>query len=119
MDSPDVGGNMREHRLLFIQHRMKGAGSLNGQFAGLPLMFNTLRYFLTRTGVLATGSFDVGGFIRTRPELDRPDAQIMMAPYSLDFTSRTFAFESLRDAGVRVRAQARELRDRHGALPGS
>ena len=30
VDSPDVGSNMREHRLLFIQHRLKGRGSLNG-----------------------------------------------------------------------------------------
>ena len=52
-------------------------------------MFNALRYLLTRGGVMATASYDVGGFIRTRTELDRPDAQIMMAPYSLDFSTQT------------------------------
>lgn len=100
VDSPDVGRNMREHRLLFIQHRLKGRGSLNGHFAGAPLMFHALRYLLTRGGVMASAAYDVGGFIRTRPELDRPDAQLMMAPYSLDFSTKDFAFESF--PGVQV-----------------
>ena len=56
VDSPDVGRNMREHRLLFIQHRLKGNGSVNGQFAGAPLMFNAVRYMLTRGGVMATAA---------------------------------------------------------------
>jgi choline dehydrogenase len=93
VDSPDVGRNMREHRLLFIQHRLKGRGSLNGQFAGLPLMFHALRYLLTRSGVMASAAYDVCGFVRTRPELNRPDAQLMMAPYSLDFSRQELAFE--------------------------
>ena len=99
-DSPDVGRNMREHRLIFIQHRLKGGGSLNGQFAGLPLMWHALRYMLTRRGVMATGSYDIGGFIRTDTALDRPDAQIMMAPYSLDFSGDSYKFESF--PGVQV-----------------
>jgi choline dehydrogenase-like flavoprotein len=90
---------MREHRLLFIQHRLKRNGSVNGQFAGAPLMFNALRYLFTRSGVMATGSHDVGGFIRTDPTLDRPDAQIMMAPYSLDFSTQ-LGFESFPGAHV-------------------
>ena len=93
VDSPDVGRNMREHRLLFIQHRLRGRGSLNGQFGGMPLLFHTLRYLLTRTGVMASASYDLGGFIRTRSGLDRPDAQLMMAPYSFDFSAKGYAFE--------------------------
>jgi choline dehydrogenase len=100
VDSPDVGRNMREHRLLFIQHRLKGRGSLNGQFAGAPLLFHALRYLFTRSGVMASAAYDVGGFIRTRPELDRPDAQLMMAPYSLDFSTQNYAFEPF--PGVQV-----------------
>jgi choline dehydrogenase len=87
VDSPEVGRNMREHLLLFIQHRLKGRGSLNRAFSGLPLA-------LTRRGPLAAGSYDVGGFVRTRTEADRPDAQIMMAPYSLDFSMQSYAFEA-------------------------
>ncbi len=100
LDSPDVGSNMREHRLLFVQHELTGGRSLNGQFAGLPLMWNAMRYMLTRGGIMATASYDVGGFIRTRTDLDRPDAQLMMAPYSLDFSGSSYEFESF--PGVQV-----------------
>ena len=93
IDSPGVGQNMREHRLLFLQHRLKRAGSLNRAFGGLPLMRNTLRYLVSRGGVLATGAYDVGGFTRSRAELDRPDIQLMMAPYSFDLSAPALAFE--------------------------
>lgn len=85
VESSGVGQNLREHRLLFIQHRLKRAGSLNGAFYGLPLLWHTLRYFVSRRGVMASGSYDVGGFARTRADLERADVQLMMAPYSLDF----------------------------------
>ena len=93
VDSPDVGQNMREHRLLFIQHRLRRGGSLNKAFGGLPLIMNTLRYFVTRTGVMAGGSYDIGGFARSRPGLDRPDVQLMMAPYSMNFAAESYEFE--------------------------
>jgi choline dehydrogenase-like flavoprotein len=93
VDSPDVGQNMREHLLLFLQYRLRRGRSLNRAFSGLPLLVNTVRYFLTRGGEMAAGSYDVGGFIRTEGALNRPDAQIMMAPYSLDFGAQEFAFE--------------------------
>ena len=93
VDSPDVGQNMREHLLLFLQCRLLRGRSLNRAFSGLPLLLNTARYLLTRGGEMAAGSYDIGGFIRTDGGLDRPDAQIMMAPYSLDFSAQKYAFE--------------------------
>ena len=93
VDRPEVGQNMREHRLLFIQHRLKRGGSLNKAFSGVPLVMNTLRYLLTRTGVMAGGSYDIGGFARSRPGLDRPDVQLMMAPYSMNFAAQSYEFE--------------------------
>jgi choline dehydrogenase-like flavoprotein len=95
VDSPEVGRNMSEHLLTWLQYWLKdGRDSTNAAFSGLPLALNTLRYALFRKGVLATGSSDIGGFIRTRPGLDRPDAQVMMDPYSLDFSSPTMAFDT-------------------------
>lgn len=94
VDSPDVGRNLREHRLSFHQYRLVGGRSVNGAFKGLPLVLNALRYFLRRDGVLATGSYDVAAFVRTRAGLDRPDAQVLLAPYSLDFSAAGLAFES-------------------------
>jgi choline dehydrogenase len=94
-DSPGCGLNMRDHRLLFIQHRLEDAAlSDNQAFGGVRLMANMLRYYLFKSGVMATGSYDVGGFAKTRPEIDRPDIQLMFAPYSLDFTAQALQFES-------------------------
>jgi choline dehydrogenase len=94
VDSPEVGQNMREHLLTWLQYWLKdGRDSTNTAFAGWPLVKNTLQYALLRKGVLATGSSDLAAFVRTRPELDRPDAQVMVDPYSLDFTSQTMSFD--------------------------
>ena len=92
--SPEVGENMQEHRLLFIQHRLQKPVSLNTAFAGASLVWQSLKYLLTRRGPLAGGSYDVGGFVRTRDGATRPDSQIMMGPYSLDFSANKFQFES-------------------------
>src|SRR5205814_3368733 len=89
------GMNLRDHRLLFIQHRVKDAAlSYHRAFAGLRLMTNMMRYDMCKRGVMATGSSDVGGFARTRPGLDRPDIQLMFAPYSLDFATQELRFDS-------------------------
>jgi choline dehydrogenase len=94
IDSPDVGQNMYEHLLTWLQYWLKdGRDCVNGAFAGWPLALNTLRYVLLRRGILATGSTEIGGFIRTRPGLNRPDAQLMLDPYSLDLDSPTMGFD--------------------------
>jgi choline dehydrogenase len=94
VDSPGVGQNMREHRLLFIQHRLKQSNlSYNKEFSGHRLLLNTLRYLLRNDGVLSLGSYEVGAFARTDPALDRPDAQLMFAPFSLDFAKQGMGFE--------------------------
>ncbi|OAI94762.1 GMC family oxidoreductase [Pseudomonas putida] len=93
--SPNVGRNMREHLLYFLQVRLRHwRDSQNREFAGPRLLKNVVQYLLSHRGVMALGSYQVGGFFKTRPELARPDAQLMMAPYSMDFSSPTYRFES-------------------------
>lgn len=93
--SPNVGRNMREHLLYFLQVRLRHwRDSQNREFSGVRLIKNALRYFLTKTGLMALGSYQVGGFFKSRPGLDRPDAQLMMAPYSLDFSSPSYGFDT-------------------------
>src|SRR5690625_4667475 len=40
-------------------------------------------YQCTGGGPMGAPSFDIVGFFRTHPELDRPDAQLQIAPYSI------------------------------------
>ena len=91
-DSPEVGRNLREHRLLALQFGISH-GSDNGAFSGLGMISSVLRYYLTRGGPLAHAAFEVGGFVRTLPGDGRPDAQIGFAPISLDKSTSRLRLE--------------------------
>ena len=73
--SPLVGENLREHRYVALDWRVTG-GSSNEKLQGLGLLASVLRYFLLSSGPMTDAAHEVGGFIKTRPELDQPDAQI-------------------------------------------
>ena len=83
-DLPGVGRNLREHRLLALQFALKSGPSRNNQFSGWRLLKNAAQYFLFRSGVMASSTHDAAAFVRTRAGLDRPDAQLVMAPFSMD-----------------------------------
>ena len=92
-DLPGVGQNLRDHRMLTVQFRLRDPIGLNGQFGGWRLGRNLLQYLLTRKGLMATGSHDVVAFVRTSPELTRPDVELVMAPFSLAPGKMSMAFE--------------------------
>ena len=87
-DSPGVGRHMLEHRLLMMQYDLLKPMSQNGEFRGLRLYLNALRYALGRSGPLAAGSYEVAAFARTDPADPLPDVEILMAPYSLGMNSK-------------------------------
>jgi choline dehydrogenase-like flavoprotein len=91
--SPDVGEHMMEHRLLMMQYRVKKPVSNNREFSGWRLFRNVLRYYLHHTGVLAEGSFEVGAFVRAQPGANRPDTEILMAPFSMEAAGKLGKFE--------------------------
>ncbi len=82
VDSPNVGRNLREHRYLSTQYKVKGR-SLNSSLGGLGLLRSALQYLLFSSGALTHSAHEVGGFVKTRPELTRPDAQIGIGLYSM------------------------------------
>lgn len=83
-NSPNVGTNLREHLVFRIQYRLTGEFSQNRDHAGWRLALNGLRYMLTHGGLLSYPPYDVTAFVRTRPNLDRPDAQLVCAAMSMD-----------------------------------
>lgn len=95
VDNPEVGRRMREHRLLFLQYRLTRPLSQNREYSGWRLAKNTLRYLLFKDGVMASGSYQIGGFASSgaNPDDPRPDFQIMMAPYSVALIGDALAFE--------------------------
>jgi choline dehydrogenase len=81
-DSPDVGRRMLEHLGFSVPHRLLSVKGLNHRFRASGLLLSMAEYYLGRSGPLATGPFEVGAFVRTRPELSRPDAQLYMGAFS-------------------------------------
>ena len=90
-----VGQNLREHCGLIMQWRLRGLSSSNPQFHGLKLVGNTLRYLVARTGLLSNATFEVGGWLKTRKGIERPDAQFLASSYTIDYSAKKRAMESL------------------------
>lgn len=82
VDAPQVGQNLRDHRYLNMQYRVT-AGSLNSSFSGLGLLASVANYAIRSKGPLTHSAHEVGGFVKTRPELDHADAQIGLGLYSM------------------------------------
>lgn len=86
--APEVGEGLIEHRGLIMQWKLARDVSQNKQFHGWRLLRSAARYYLTRTGPMAAAAYEIGGWFRTRPGLNRPDAQVLVAPFSFDFAKQ-------------------------------
>lgn len=83
VDSPNVGRRMREHRCVAIQFRLKrNIGYNRGLATPTAQAMSAAKYLLTHKGPMSTSAYDVVGFFKTNPNQDRPDAQLLMAPFS-------------------------------------
>lgn len=101
IDQPQVGHNMMEHRALVMQWRIKPDSiSQNRQYRGPLLIANTLRYYLSRSGPMSAATYEAGAWFKTRPELNRPDGQFLLAPYSFNFDSEVVDVE--REGGINI-----------------
>lgn len=92
-DNPEVGEGLIEHRGIILQWRLKQQVSQNREFSGWRLLWATARYYLTGGGPMSSAAYELGGWFKTRPGLNRPDAQMLIAPYSFDFDRQRKALE--------------------------
>ncbi|NIA52452.1 oxidoreductase [Massilia sp. TW-1] len=81
-DIAAVGRHLLEHRCIMLQVRVR-SGSLNREFAGVRLLKNLLRYFTGGSGPMTHAAHEVCAFVKTRPELARPDAELGIGLYSI------------------------------------
>jgi choline dehydrogenase len=85
LDRPNVGARMREHHCFALQFRLRENLGYNRKLSSpLAQAMSGIQYLATRRGALAAPSFDIVGFMKTRPDLDRVDAQILMAPWTTE-----------------------------------
>ena len=106
VDNPNVGGNMREHRIRMMQSKLAGtpagSDSQNREFSGLRLVKNVAEYYLMHSGPMSAGAYEIGAWFKTRPELDRPDGQILLAPFSFDMNSTSGEIALDKSPGMHV-----------------
>jgi choline dehydrogenase len=76
---PGVGRNLQDHVDVAVTYRSP-LPLLWSRTKGFRAALIGLRYLLRRDGLGAENSMEVGGFLRSRPELDRPDLQIQFIP---------------------------------------
>lgn len=82
---PGVGENLQDHlqgRLIYETHQPITLNDDMMSIAGRVRI--GLRYMLQRKGPLGWWAGVAGGFARTSPELDRPDIQYHLYPFSTD-----------------------------------
>ncbi|WP_454858921.1 GMC family oxidoreductase [Rhizobium binxianense] len=76
-DIAGVGRNLQDHPAVGVAFEDKSGHTLALSWKTFPkLTLQALQYILTRKGVFASNVAEVGGFIRTRPGLNRPDVQV-------------------------------------------
>jgi choline dehydrogenase len=75
---PGVGANYHDHLAVAVLMEMKNTESYGISWRAAPRgIANALEYALFRTGPFASNVFEATGFIRTAPELTRPDVQVV------------------------------------------
>jgi choline dehydrogenase len=77
-----VGENFRDHYAVRMKWRVRGAPSFNERSRGLALAGEIVKYISRRKGLLSLPIALAHGFVRSRPELARPDLQYHFAPAS-------------------------------------
>jgi choline dehydrogenase-like flavoprotein len=92
-DNPRVGRHLLEHRAIIMQWKLRVNLSDNAEFSGWRLLWNTARYFMAHTGPMSSASYEIGLWLKSRPEAPRPDVQFLVAPFSFDFEKQRTALE--------------------------
>ncbi len=81
VDLPGVGRNLQDHLITQVGHVTESTIPYGLTAAKLPwLGGQVLKYLFVRSGAFANNILHAGGFIRSRPDLDRPDLQFILLP---------------------------------------
>jgi choline dehydrogenase len=80
-----VGENLQDHYVVPMGFRVRpGVFSYNRELAGFGLLRNLLRYLIRRDGPLTIPAAQSGAFVRSDPQVARPDLQYHCLPVTGD-----------------------------------
>jgi choline dehydrogenase-like flavoprotein len=78
---PGVGANYHDHLAAGVLMEMRNSDSYGISLRAAPRgAWNVLEYALFRRGPLASNVFEANAFVRSAPDRDRPDLQIVFQP---------------------------------------
>ncbi len=84
LDRDNVGRGLREHRCATLRYELTEDLGYNRQLSSsLAQAMTGAKYLATRKGPLAAPSFDIVAFIKSQPDVDRVDGQLLMGPWTL------------------------------------
>lgn len=83
---PGVGKNLQDHYYAYHQVRAAPGSSYNHELRGLRKYWQGVKYVTAKRGYLALGASQVGGFVRSRPDMDYADLQLGFRPMTFSFT---------------------------------
>lgn len=84
LERDNVGRRLREHRCATMRFELKDDLGYNRLLAtALGQAMTSAKYLATRTGPLAAPSFDIVAFAKSNPDVERPDGQLMMGPWTI------------------------------------
>ena len=87
VESPNVGERVIEQHGVAVQVRFRREIGKTMALSSKPKQFaQGIRYLLTREGPVATAGYDLMAHIKSRPEVDRPDIQVVAIPFALDLS---------------------------------
>ena len=87
-DLPGVGENLQDHLTINAYQGLRDIGTIYDELRPLSLLRNLAMFALRRRGALTHPASEVGGFFKSSPELDRPDAQIHFTPATGDYNEK-------------------------------
>jgi choline dehydrogenase len=80
VDSPGVGQNFHDHCDVVIAISDRSSTSYALSARGLPQLLTAPLRYLRKRGPLSSNMVEAGGFVRSRPDLDRPDLHFIFTP---------------------------------------
>lgn len=95
-----VGQNLIEHRGILPQWKLSRPLSDNSEYAGLRLLKNTLQYVLSGTGPMSSAAYEMGAWLKSGPGQPRPDVQLLIAPFSFDYSTARQTLEKQPGIGM-------------------
>ena len=80
IDSPGVGENFHDHCDVVIAVGDRSGSSYAASPRGLARLMAAPLHYLQKRGPLSSIMVEAGGFVRSRPDLDRPDLHFIFTP---------------------------------------